>query len=602
MKKRIYLFIMIAMMAWMGAVGQNKPLTPFETSKGKQTATYDECISYYKMLDSMYVEIKMLECGPTDIGKNLNLVVISSDQDFDPVSLRKKNKEIILINNGIHPGEPDGIDASMMLARDLMQKPELHKLLDNIVIIIVPIYNIDGALVRNSTSRVNQNGPESFGFRGNAENLDLNRDFIKCDSKNARSWEEIFQRWKPSFLIDNHVSDGADYQYTLTYFVTQHNKVYKDIDNPLSRKILPALKGTLEQRGIINCPYVEEYKSIPDSGIVGFYDSPRYCTGYAALFNCIGFTVETHMLKPFDKRVEATYQFMITLMEVLKPFMQYWHNNLYGSLFNSGCYPTLPSTYTLDTTKFDTIDFKGYEAKYKKSEVSGYQRLYYDRNSPYSKKIRYYNEYKVVDKTIKPFYYVIPQAWYKPIDLLKLNGTKLKRLSKDTVLKVASYYIKDYETVKRPYEGHYLHYNTKINIVEQRIQYHKGDYVITTKLPLGGEGDERWCEPVDEDRYAYQTLEPEATDSYFNWNFFDAILMQKEWYSDYVFEDIAADLLKNDKTLRDSLDAAKKKDAKLANDGRAQLDWLYHHSKYYEKTHNLYPVGKVMEYVKLPLD
>src|ERR1039457_4275936 len=304
MKYALLFFLLILFIS--NIFSQDLPQTPFEISKGKRTATYDECVNNYKILDSLYDEVKMFQCGLTDIGKPLNIVVVSNDKDFEPNRIHRKNKEIILINNGIHPGEPDGIDASMLLVRDLMLKPELHKLLDNIVLVIIPVYNIDGSLNRNSTSRVNQNGPESFGFRGNAENLDLNRDFIKCDSRNACSFEEIFQNWKPGLLIDNHVSDGADYQYTLTYFATQHSVLQNDLKNLLDKIILPQINKNLNDKGIINCPYVNEAKTTPDSGIVGFYDSPRYCTGYASLFNCLGFTVETHMLKPFDARVKAT--------------------------------------------------------------------------------------------------------------------------------------------------------------------------------------------------------------------------------------------------------------------------------------------------------
>jgi len=567
---------------------QQIPLTPFEISNGMHTTTYDECISYYKVLDSMYDEIKMFECGPTDIGKPLNLVVVSSDKDFDPVSLHSRNKEIILINNGIHPGEPDGIDASMLLVRDLMQKPELHKLLNNVVIIIIPIYNIDGALNHNSTSRVNQNGPESFGFRGNAENLDLNRDFIKCDSKNARSFEGIFQKWKPGLLIDNHVSDGADYQYILTYFATQHNQLDYPLEALLTKNILPKLKKELDNKGIINCPYVNEYKGTPDSGIVGFYDSPRYCTGYASLFNCIGFCVETHMLKSFNKRVIATYDFMKIFINVISNDSNKilgYRNTTYNFTYRP--YP-MALSWKLDTTRFDTIEFRGFQAKLKQSEVSGQQRLYYNEKSPYTKDIKYYNYYLPNKKINRAYYRIIPQAWYKVIDLLKLNGIELKRLSKDTAFSVMSYYIKDFETVKRPYEGHYLHYNTKVDSSIQIIQYYKGDYVID-HAQLG-------------EKYIVATLEPEAPDSYFNWNFFDAILMQKEWYSDYVFEDVAAELLKNDKSLRDSLNTSVARDSKLATDGSAQLEWVYHHSKYYEKSHNRYPVSKLIEYIALPLE
>jgi len=586
MTKQISMLIGI-MFASFNIIAQPLILTPFEISKGKNTATYDECITYYKNLAEQHDEIKVFKCGPTDIGKPLHLIVIDKDKDFNRINTYKKGKRVIMINNGIHPGEPDGVDASMMFVRDIVTKPEFHKLLDNVVIIVIPIYNIDGALNRNSTSRVNQNGPESFGFRGNAANLDLNRDFIKCDSKNARSFEEIFQKWKPDFLVDTHVSDGADYQYTMTYFPTQKDKFNPVLSTWMVDKFQPQLDNKMKEKGVPMCPYVNELKTTPDSGIVGFMESPRYCTGYAALFDCIALCTETHMLKPFDKRVDATYKFIVSLLEIVSQK----DNEYDGKKYFASSYPVeyyqLPINWKLDTNKFDIINFMGYEAKYKPSEVSGFPRLYYDEKAPFTKPIRYYNNYIVSDSVKVPYYYIIPQAWSKAIDLLKLNGIGLKRLSKDTIIEVSSYYIKDYETSKRPYENHYNHYNTKVTSNTQMIQYYKGDIVIFTHT-YGM-------------RYVMETLEPTAPDSYFNWNFFDGILMQKEWYSDYVFEDIAANLLKKDKALKDSLEAAKKNDPNLAKDGEAQLAWVYHHSEYYEKTHNRYPVGRIMKEVSLPL-
>src|ERR1044072_744676 len=147
--------------------------TRFERSQGKETANYTEVISYYQTLDKRFPQIKLLEMGPTDAGYPLHLAVYSASGDFDFASLRKKNKRIILINNGIHPGEPDGIDASMQLLRDLAQGTQ--QLPDNIVLAVIPLYNIGGALNRSPYYRPDQNGPDAFGSRGNAQNLDLNR-------------------------------------------------------------------------------------------------------------------------------------------------------------------------------------------------------------------------------------------------------------------------------------------------------------------------------------------------------------------------------------------------------------------------------------------
>jgi len=183
--------------------------TRFEKSGGKETGTYDEVINFYSQLAESSGEIRLEEFGKTDSGKPLHLVIYSPNKEFDFEELREENS-IILINNGIHPGESDGIDATMMLFRDLAGD-SIH-VPKNTVLATIPIYNIGGALNRNSTSRTNQNGPAEYGFRGNARNYDLNRDFIKADTRNTQSFYEIFHHVRPDIFIDNHVSNGADYQ------------------------------------------------------------------------------------------------------------------------------------------------------------------------------------------------------------------------------------------------------------------------------------------------------------------------------------------------------------------------------------------------------
>src|SRR5687767_1190381 len=197
--------------------------TRFEASRGTQTPAYPEIITWWQNLDALSPIVKMEPMGATDAGFPLHLVLLSADQDFNISSLKRKRKSIILINNGIHPGEPDGIDASMLLARDLAEGQK--KLPANVVLAVIPVYNIGGTLNRSSFYRIDQNGPEQFGFRGNSQNLDLNRDFIKSDSKEARSFAQIFHLLDPDVLVDNHVSNGADFQHVMTLLASQHNKL-----------------------------------------------------------------------------------------------------------------------------------------------------------------------------------------------------------------------------------------------------------------------------------------------------------------------------------------------------------------------------------------
>ncbi|MBC5995038.1 M14 family metallopeptidase [Pontibacter cellulosilyticus] len=581
--------LLLAALLSTGTPTQGKPdlKTPYEKGNGNQTATYEEAIEWYRTLDKAYDEVKMVPYGYTDSGRLLHLVVVSTDKDFDPASIKQKNKRVLLIQNGIHPGEPEGIDATMMLVRDYLQDKSKRKQLDNVVLAIIPVYNIGGALNRNSHTRTNQNGPEEYGFRGNARNLDLNRDYIKTDSRNAELFHLIFRDWDPDVFMDNHTSNGADYQHVMTLIATQHNKLNPTLAGYLKGKMLPSLYEGMKKDKFPMVPYMNTVGETPEKGITGFMESPRYATGYTALYNTIGFVPETHMLKPFDQRVKATYQLMENMIETV-------HRDAdeIGQLRAKAKQEILTQqnfalNWQLDTTKVEQIPFMGYAAKYKPSEVSGLERLYYDRSAPYSTKINYYNEFKPTTTVQKPVAYIIPFAWREVIDQLKTDKVEMKQLKRDTTLQVETYYITDYKTGQRPYEGHYLHSDVKVEKRTMPRQFLKGDYVVYLNQPAN--------------RFLVETLEPQAVDSYFAWNFFDSILMQKEYFSSYVFEDLAAEYLKKDPELRKRLEERKKQDPQFAKSARAQLDFVYRNTPHYEFTHNMYPVGRLMQEVKLPL-
>jgi hypothetical protein len=556
--------------------------TPFEKSNKQATATYPEVIRYYKDLAAHYPQARLITCGLTDQGTPLHLLVLSKSKEFDREKLYQQGKAIFLINNGIHPGEPEGIDASMMLARDLLKNNALP---DHVVICIIPLYNIDGSYNRGSTSRANQNGPIAYGFRGNSRNLDLNRDFIKTDSRNSFSFQEIFNAWKPDILVDTHTSNGADYQYTMTLIPTQKDKLNPLLASYLTKTMVPDLYQKMAAKGYELIPYINSIEETPDAGITGFLEPPRFSTGYAALHNTIAFMPETHMLKSYDKRVDATYKLLQTYVDIIERDARQIRKNKQEADAQVAKQSSFPLDWKLDDTKSEEITFKGFTAKQKPSAVSGYDRLYYDRNAPYTKEIKEWNSFVPAISVAKPTAYVIPQAWGRVIELLKLNGVVLKRLTADSRLNLEMYYIKDYKTVSQPFEGHYLHSGVQVRPVQQEIQFYAGDYVVYVNQP--------------QNRYIVETLEPQATDSFFNWNFFDAVLGQKEHYSPYVFEDTATELLKEQPALKSKLEAQKAKDPVFAKNGAAQLEFIYKNSDYYEKTHMRYPIGRLSETQKL---
>jgi len=560
-------------------------ITPYERSHKQETTTYREAIAYYEQLAKAYPQqAKLFSYGNTDFGKPLHLLVLSKSSVFNPQSIRQQNKRIFLINNGIHPGEPEGIDACMMLARDLLKG---NKLPDNVVICIIPMYNIDGSHNRSGTSRANQNGPLAYGFRGNGRNYDLNRDFIKTDSKNSQAFQLIFNTWQPEIFVDTHTSNGADYQYTMTLIPTQKDKLNPVLSDYLTKIMVPDLYSQMKNKGFELIPYVNSAGETPDGGITGFIESPRYSTGYAALHNVIGFMPETHMLKPFDKRVESTYKLLQTYIQIIARDAAVIGENKKRADAYTAQQQEFPLDWKVNRNSVDSIEFKGYTAKQKPSDISGFDRLYYDRHEPYTKKIKYWDKFEPAVTVTKPVAYIIPKAWDKVVSLLKLNNVKMKQLAADAKLPLQMYYIGDMKTGTRPYEGHYLHSGVVLNPVRQEVQFFEGDYVVYVNQAAN--------------RYIVETLEPQAIDSFFNWNFFDSVLGQKEGYSSYVFEDTGAELLKKDPELRKKLEAEKQKNPDLAKSGRAQLDFVYKNSDYFEKTVMRYPVGRMMEDLKLNL-
>lgn len=575
---RITLTILLLALA-MHATAQYQ--TRFEKSGGKQTPTYEEGIAFYKQLAKDFPQVRMLEKGLTDSGKPLHLVLYSKSRVFDIAKLKAQGKAVLFINNAIHPGEPDGVDASMMLLRDILVNPAKFPELDSIVVAIIPFYNIGGTLNRNSTTRTNQNGPEEYGFRGNARNYDLNRDFIKSDTRNARSFAAIFHELDPDLFADTHVSNGADYQYVMTLDYAQKDKLGGVLGDFNNNVFLPYMYAHLKEAGFEATPYVNAWGQTPDKGFVQFPDWPRYSTGYAALFHTIGVMTETHMLKPYDQRVKSTYAYLHGNIKFLakhrKALLQLRRETKEAVKTQE----RFAITWQVDKSKHTTIPFKGYEPEYMTSEVSGQPRLHYDRSKPFTRDIPFFDTYMPLDEVTRPEAYVIPQGWHQVIDLLRLNGVQVNALEKDTGMEVETYYIEDLGTPREPFEGHYWHTSVKLRTEKQKLVFKKGD----------------WYVPVNQwtNRYIIETLEPKAVDSFFKWNFFDTILQAKEHYSDYVFEDLAAELLKKSPGLKAQLDEKRSNDPAFAKDGNAQLDFIYQHSVYSEKEFRRYPVFRVVK-------
>ncbi len=556
--------------------------TAFEASDSLETATYEEGIEWWRSLEKASPYVCVQTFGSTDAGLPLHLVVINTDRNFSREKVLESDKTIWLINNGIHPGEPDGIDASMLFARELLMDEDFEENMKDVCILIIPFYNVGGALDRNCCSRANQNGPVSYGFRGNSNNLDLNRDFIKADSKNAQSFQELFRDWSPDVYLETHVSNGADYQYAMTYLFSLPAKLAPPLKSLVDETMIPEMLQKMEAADEPMTPYVNVFGTTPDDGFAAFYDSPRYSTGFSALHQSIGLLTETHMLKPYPVRVEATRKFMHALVNTISENHEVIQNARAQARSEVLKQTEFPLDWELDRSVSEPLEFLGYEAYTDTSSVTGLPQLYYDRSRPWKRPVPYFKAFNPTLTVSAPTCYLVPSSREAVLDRLRWNGVEMELIEQDSVMDVTSYQISDYQTVDNPYEGHYLHSKTSV-----------------TKKPIEGmplRNGEYYLVPTNQPakRFIVEVLEPEAPDSYFNWNFFDEILQQKEWFSGYVFDQEASRMLEDDAELRSAFEARKASDSTFRSSTMQQLYFLYQKTDHYEHhRHKVYPVLRV---------
>jgi hypothetical protein len=560
---------------------QNELQTPYELGNQNQTTTWAECIAWYETLAARFPTIlRFGVVGVSDAGVPIHAGVVSADGVFDRAQLKAEGRPVFFNNNGIHPGEPEGVDACMALVRDFCIDPARLAALGKTVFLFVPLYNVDGSLNRADTSRVNQDGPEQFGFRGNSRHLDLNRDFVKCDTLTAQVFNQLFTAWDPDVMVDTHTSNGADYQYTMTLIHTQADKLGGALGEFLTATMLPFMFSEMERRGWPTCPYVNPVKDSPDHGIAEFLEVPRFSTGLAALHHTIGFMPETHMLKPFKDR----YASMRALVETALAFTV--DNGARIQALRAAARAQgrttrrWPLHWVMDESAPSSFRFKGYEARYSPSVLGNYTRLSYDRSAPYEKDIPYFNHFKADIVVDTPRGYIVPQAWREVIERLKWNGVQMEPVAADRVESVQVYHIAGVSSRATAYEGHMFHDEMRIERRIAQVAVRAGDMWI----------------PLDQDqaRYAIETLEPQGHDSFFRWGFFNSVLEKKEAYSDYVFEDHASELLRDEPALKEKFDAWKLANADKLSDQCAVLDFIFANcQRYVEPEWRRYPVLSV---------
>lgn len=561
-------------------------LTHFEKSGMTESPDYNSTIKYFEKFEKNFSSVKIIDFGTTPQGRKLKAVIVSKDKAFAPSLARKSNKAIVLIQNGIHPGEIEGKDACMLLLREILVTEEKSHLLDNLILLIIPVLNIDGHERLSQFNRPNQNGPKQTGWRTNALNLNLNRDYLKAETPEIQSFLKLFNDWLPDFMIDNHTTNGADYQYHVTYGIETHQNIDRGLVNWINNKYLPFLKTKVESDGFIIGPYMEFKEGTIESGILDLPSPPRLSHGYCAVQNRICLLVETHSLKPFDNRVFSTKSMMTHTLEYVN------ENSRELIELNKQADKNIVKNYLIDKKKFplvlasdgkyDKFIFKGFEWYDEYSEITGSTVRKYT-NKPIEIEIPVFNQAKSLKKIIVPNAYLIPQEFQNIIKILDYHQIKYSQLQSNKKFKVERYRFNDIQFSPRPYEGRQLpSFNTIC--FEQIVTLPKGTYIVST--------NQRAL------RVIVNLLEPDAPDSFVHWGFFNAFFERKEYAEAYVMEPYAKVMLENDLSIKTEFFKKLDADEKFRNNPLERLDFFYRNSPFFDQGENVYPIMR-LPYEKL---
>ena len=576
--------------------------TPTEICDYHCTPRYDETMAYIRRVAAVAPkQVKIEPWGKTGEGRELVGVIVSKDGVFDPATIHKSARPVVYIQNGIHAGEIEGKDASLALLRDLVVTKSRVALLDNAVIIIVPVYNIDGHERVSRYNRINQNGPDEMGWRTQSNNLNLNRDYMKADSIEARQFLAYFTKWLPDFFIDDHVTDGADYQYDVTYSID----FGPDVDPALAAwqrdELRPYIEKSVTDSGHLIGLYVGVGEANPLKGLRMVQDEPRFSTGYMIAQNRPGLLVEMHMLKDYKMRVLGNYELLRAILEKINTDadkLLRMNRAADAATIAAGKSYDPQRKMVLRTAASDKstpFHYLGYKRKRALSEVSGQVWNEYT-HEPENTDIPLYNDFQPAFSVAPPRAYIVPAQWTRVIDLLRAHGIQMQPTTAAWESEVEIYRCTPhFHNIL--FEGRHPmsigdfedagHYQPICKPAKEKLWFAPGSMVV----PL----DQRTAKIV------VHLLEPDAPDSMVQWGFFDAIFEQKEFGEPYVLEKLAREMLAKDPGLQAEFEKKLADDKAFAGDSDARLNFFFDHSPYRDSRIGLYPVGRLATLEGVPL-
>ena len=563
-----------------------------EQTNYRETAPYTETIAYAQRLASASPLLHFESFGRSGEGRELPLLIGAEGETFTPAAAREAGKAVVLIQACIHAGEPDGKDAGFALLRDIAITKTLPDLLKNVVVLFIPIYNTDGHERSSPYNRINQNGPADMGWRTTTSYQNLNRDYMKADTPETRAWLALWNRWHPDLFIDCHVTDGADYQYNITYQFEHHEGIAPSVlaweRDVMNGKVFPAM----EAEGNIVSWYLEFADNRDFSkGIRDFNGSPRFSTGYVPLRNRPGILIETHMIKDYKPRVVGTYDLLrFVLAEVSKNPQKLLDAGRIADeeTLSRGSKYDPDHSYPIDfelTNEATPYNLRALSSRTEMSDVSGETRVVFG-SEPTTITVPMYNTFRVHRAIVPPLAYIVPPQWQEAIAVLRAHGLTLRETSKPTKLEVESYRFGEVKWPPGPFEGRFMP-RVEAEPTRESRTFAAGSIVVSLQQTLA--------------KVAINLLEPQAPDSLLAWGFFNAIFEQKEYGEHYVLETLAREMMEKDPELRAEFQKKLSTDASFAASPAARLEFFYKRSPYWDQQMNLYPVARITSQQALAL-
>ncbi|HUF08615.1 MAG TPA: M14 family metallopeptidase [Rhodothermales bacterium] len=550
-------------------------LTPSEATGLVATPSYEETVAWLHRLAEASADLEMISIGKSGEWRDIWMVVAAQGGATTPMEVGHNGRPTLLAYAGIHSGEIDGKDAGLMLLRDLTAGRRLQ-LLNDVNFLFIPILNVDGHERSSPYGRINQRGPSEMGWRTNRRNLNLNRDFSKLETPEVQALVATIDAWSPDLYLDLHVTDGADYQYDITFGYNGPHGWSPAIASWLDGSYTPRVTAALDHMGHVPGPLAFGANGRDmEEGNVEWTAPIRFSNGYADARHTAGVLLENHSLKPYKRRVLGTYVFLEASLRALIDS---------GSALRAAADrdrharpDSLPLAFGATQATPPMVMFKGIGSELLDSEISGGEVVRWT-GEPYEREIPLIVLSRPSEVASRPAAYYIPASWSDIARKLAMHGIVVERVHTGRSVEADMYRLPEAAIQPDAFEGRVLVTPGSIQTERRDLWLAPGSYVVSTDQDLGD--------------LVMLLLEPRSPDSFFQWGYFLEVLQQTEYVEDYVMEPTARKMLEEDPRLREEFETRLAADSTFAASPQQRLAFFYERTPFFDEEWRLYPVGR----------